>query len=68
LVIDAGEKEGLSQRAAAARFGVSDSVAIAWVKRFRETGRHRARSWADISRLTPAECSNYFANAGYERT
>lgn len=29
---------GLSRRQAAARFGVSCSVAIEWVKRFRETG------------------------------
>jgi putative transposase len=37
-VVRAVEDEGLSRRQAAARFGVSYSVAIAWVKRFRETG------------------------------
>ena len=37
-VVDAVEKEGLSRRAAAARFGVSYSIAIAWLKRFHETG------------------------------
>jgi len=37
-VVRAVEKDGLSRRQAAARFGVSYSVAIGWVKRFRETG------------------------------
>jgi putative transposase len=37
-VVAAVEKEGLSRRQAAARFGVSYSVAIGWVKRLRETG------------------------------
>jgi putative transposase len=37
-VVHAVEEEGLSRRQAAARFGVSDSAAIAWVKRHRETG------------------------------
>ena len=34
-VVVAVEHEGMSRRQAAARFGVSYSVAIAWVKRFR---------------------------------
>jgi putative transposase len=37
-VVRAVEEEGLSRRAAAARFGVSYSVAIIWVRRFQETG------------------------------
>jgi putative transposase len=37
-VLAAVEREGMSRRAAAARFGVSYSAAIAWVKRHRETG------------------------------
>jgi len=37
-VVEAVKKEGLSRRQAAARFGVSYSVAIAWLKRFHETG------------------------------
>src|SRR5262245_50478876 len=37
-VVCAVEKEGLSRRRAAARFGVSYSAAIAWVKRQRLTG------------------------------
>jgi putative transposase len=37
-VVAAVEGEGLSRRQAAARFGVSYSAAIAWVKRVRETG------------------------------
>jgi putative transposase len=37
-VVEAVEKDGLSRRQAAARFGVSYSVAIGWLKRLRETG------------------------------
>jgi putative transposase len=37
-VVRAVEKEGLSRRRAAARFGVSYSAAIEWVKRQRSTG------------------------------
>jgi putative transposase len=37
-VVRAVEKEGLSRRRAAARFGVSYSAAIEWVKRHRSTG------------------------------
>ena len=37
-VVAAVEREGLSRRQAAVRFGVSYSVAIAWLKRFHETG------------------------------
>lgn len=37
-VVGAVEEEGLSRRAAAARFGVEASTAIAWVRRFREMG------------------------------
>ena len=37
-VVAAVEQEGLSRRQAGARFGVSYSVAIAWVRCFRETG------------------------------
>ena len=38
-VIDAVENEGMSCRAAARRFGVSDSSAIKWLQRYRKTGR-----------------------------
>ena len=38
-VVWAVERDGLSRRQAAARFGVSYSAAIEWVKLFRETGR-----------------------------
>ncbi len=38
-VIDAVELEGMSRRAAARRFGVSESAAIKWVQRFRKTGK-----------------------------
>lgn len=37
-VIDAVIEEGMSRRAAAERFGVSDAAAIKWVERFEETG------------------------------
>jgi putative transposase len=37
-VLAAVEREGMSRRAAAARFGVSSSAAIDWVKRHRESG------------------------------
>lgn len=37
-VVAAVETEGMSRRQAAARFGVSYSAAIAWVKRLRQTG------------------------------
>jgi hypothetical protein len=37
-VVTAVEKEGLSRRQAAARFGVSYRAVIEWVKRFREAG------------------------------
>jgi transposase/transposase-like protein len=37
-VVGAVEREGLSRRRAAARFGVSYSAAIDWVKRHRQTG------------------------------
>jgi len=37
-VVAAVEKGGMSRHRAAAQFGVGISTAIAWVKRFRETG------------------------------
>ncbi len=40
-VIDAVEREGMSCRAAAARFGIGESSAIRWVARYRRT-RSRA--------------------------
>jgi transposase len=39
-VIDAVEKEGMSRRAAARRFGVSESAAVKWLQRYEGTG-HR---------------------------
>ena len=43
-VIDAVEKEGMSRRAAAQRFGVSESAAIKWVQRVERTGSRKAMS------------------------
>jgi len=37
-VVAAVERDGLSRRRAAARFGVGVSTVIKWVRRFRETG------------------------------
>lgn len=39
--IRAVEVEGLSRRAASARFGIGVSTVIAWVRRFRDTGSAR---------------------------
>jgi transposase len=39
-VIDAVEKEGMSRRAAARRFGVCESAAVKWLQRYATTG-HR---------------------------
>lgn len=40
-VIDAVTLGGMSCRAAARRFGVSDSSAIKWLQRYRKTGQRR---------------------------
>jgi len=37
-VIDAVEREGMSRRAAARRFEISESAAIKWLQRFRKSG------------------------------
>jgi len=37
-VIDAVEREGMSCRAAARRFGISESAAIKWLQRYRQSG------------------------------
>jgi transposase len=42
-VIDAVVREGMSRRAAAGRFGVSEASAIKWVQRFERNGSRRAR-------------------------
>lgn len=41
-VIDAVVREGMSRRAAANRFGVSESIAIKWVQRFERSGSRTA--------------------------
>jgi transposase len=41
-VIDAVLKDGMSRRAAAQRFGVSESAAIKWVQRVERTGSRKA--------------------------
>ena len=38
-VVEAVEREGMSRRGAAARFGVGIKTAIDWVRQYRETGR-----------------------------
>ncbi len=37
-VIDAVQTEGMSRRAAARRFGVSESAAVKWLQRYEDTG------------------------------
>ena len=41
-VIDAVEREGMSRRAAAKRFGVSESAAVKWLQRLRDHGLRAA--------------------------
>ena len=48
-VIDAVVRGGMSRRAAAARFGVSESSAIKWVQRFERSGWRAASKMADTS-------------------
>jgi len=38
-VVNAVEREGMSRRAAAGRFGVGIKTAIDWVRQYRQTGR-----------------------------
>ena len=38
-VVNAVEREGMSRRKAAARFGIGVKTAIDWVRHYRETGR-----------------------------
>jgi transposase len=40
-VIDAVAKEGMSRRAAARRFGVSDSAAVKWLQRYEGSGHRK---------------------------
>jgi transposase len=49
-VIDAVVLEGTSRRAAADRFGVSESVAIKWVERFERSGSRTARKMGGYRR------------------
>ena len=50
-VIDAAVEGGMSRRRAAERFGVSQSVAIKWVKRFERTGLRAAGKMGGHRRL-----------------
>jgi transposase len=40
-VIDAVEDDGMSRRAAARRFGISESAAVKWLQRYRAGGSRR---------------------------
>ncbi len=40
-MIDAVEKEAMSRRAAARRFGVSESAAVKWLQRYEDTGQRQ---------------------------
>ena len=57
-VIDAVVRGGMSRRAAAARFGVSESSAIKWVQRFERSGS-RAAGWADTSVRNLSRIENF---------
>ena len=50
-VIDAVAHGAMSRRGAAARFGVSESVAIKWVERFERTGSRTAGKMGGHKRL-----------------
>jgi len=50
-VIDAVLGEGMSRRAAGARFGVSESSAIRWLRRVEESGSHAAGKLGGHKRL-----------------
>jgi transposase len=43
-VIDAVERDGMSRRGAAQRFGVSESAAVKWLQRVRDEGVRIARA------------------------
>jgi putative transposase len=47
-VVASVERDGLSRRQGAARFGVSYSTATDWVKQYRETGSVAPARWAGI--------------------
>ena len=49
-VIDAVVRGGMSRRAAAARFGVSESSAIKWVERFERSGSRAAAKMGGYTR------------------
>ena len=57
-VIEAVEKEGMSRRAAALRFGVSESSAIKWVRRLHLTG---SRSTAGTGGHRPSKLKPHIA-------
>jgi transposase len=54
-VIDAVEREGMSRRKAATRFGIAAKTAITWVAEYRATGRTRALPMGGTkeAKLTP---------------
>lgn len=62
-VLGAVLNEGMSARGAAARFGISESSAIKWVKRYRQATWRRIGSLLDA--FSPQECANYLRSSGY---
>ena len=56
-VIDAVVQGGMSRRGAAARFGISESVAIKWVERFERTGLRSTGKMGGHKRLKRKRCS-----------
>ena len=63
-VIDAVTGGGMSRRGAAARFGVSDSVAIKWLERFERTGVRAAAKMGGYKR-PKLEPHRAFLEGGY---
>src|SRR5271156_4348314 len=66
-VIDAVIRGGMSRRAAAARFGVSESSAIKWVQRFERSGSRAASRMGGYLRpkLEPHRPTTVAANRGH---
>lgn len=66
-VIEAVESEGMSCRAAARRFGVSDSSAIKWLQRYRKTGERRPVGTGGHRRSVLAPHRDFLAAARIEQ-
>lgn len=66
-VVEAVEKNGMSCRGAARRFGVGESSAIRWVERYRQTGSAAAGKMGGHRRPVLAEHRDFLAAARAEQ-